>query len=363
MDFYTILTDIGRDKLLQAHAESRCIKLDKIAVGDGGDGYYEPSTEQTELFNEKYRGPINRIYKHPQIPNRLIIENAIPGADGGYYIREAGIFDEDGNLFALAKIPESYKPVQIEGATRDIYINIIIELENTEAVELVIDPNVTVLSSVSLENHNKDPEAHKGLIDVDKVDGFHAGNNANQVAVSNGILCNNLNAELIDGHKIGDDAHNIVILDDNSKIPEIFIPINFPAGFVMSFAGIIPPKGWLICDGREISRKIYSRLFSVIGILFGEGDGITTYNLPDLRGEFIRGWDKSRGIDKNRALGSWQEDMFKAHSHTTQVTNRGATRDGGPHDTSFPPYYAETGAAGGIETRPRNVALLYCIAA
>ena len=85
-----------------------------------------------------------------------------------------------------------------------------------------------------------------------------------------------------------------------------------PAGAVQSFAMSTAPSGWLDCDGSAVSRTTYSNLFSAIGTTFGTGDGSTTFNVPDLRGEFIRGWDDGRGVDSGRTFGTAQADEFRA---------------------------------------------------
>jgi len=89
-----------------------------------------------------------------------------------------------------------------------------------------------------------------------------------------------------------------------------------PVGSIMQFTAVDAPSGWFICDGADVSRTIYSDLFSVIGTTFGVGDGVTTFNLPDLRGEFVRGWDIDRGIDATRTLGSPQLGQLGQHNHT-----------------------------------------------
>lgn len=133
-----------------------------------------------------------------------------------------------------------------------------------------------------------------------------------------------------------------------------------PAGEVAPFARTTAPDGWLACDGATVSRTTYARLFAAIGTTFGAGNGTTTFKLPDLRGEFIRGWDAGRGVDISRAFGSNQSDELKSHTHTY----RGATITAGgadPSGSGFTFQAGATGATGGNETRPRNIALLYCI--
>lgn len=139
-----------------------------------------------------------------------------------------------------------------------------------------------------------------------------------------------------------------------------------PAGAVMHFAMNAPPTGWLECNGSAVSRTTYSSLFSAIGTTFGTGDGSSTFNLPDLRGEFIRGWDDGRGIDAGRTFGSAQADGIKSHLHS--VTNIqwvgsggeiGVNAGGNQNVKELGTY--STASTGGAETRPRNIALLPCI--
>jgi len=135
-----------------------------------------------------------------------------------------------------------------------------------------------------------------------------------------------------------------------------------PSGSVTAFAGAAAPAGYLICDGSQVSRTTYADLYAVIADTYGAGDGSTTFNLPDLRGEFIRGLDGGRGADAGRVLGSFQADEFASHTHTGVSGDAGtdpARIGGGNRDVDTGTY--TTNAAGGTETRPRNVAMNYII--
>jgi microcystin-dependent protein len=145
-----------------------------------------------------------------------------------------------------------------------------------------------------------------------------------------------------------------------------------PIGSINYFAAQTPPTGYLECNGAVVSQSTYAELFQAIGTRYNTGgEGTGNFRLPDLRGEFVRGWDNGRGIDAGRTLGSKQEDEFKSHSHTldkvlswprgdrTAITEQ--NQSGGPED--YNGYTANTGSAGGTETRPRNVALMPCIKA
>ena len=132
-----------------------------------------------------------------------------------------------------------------------------------------------------------------------------------------------------------------------------------PAGAVQSFAMNTAPTGWLDCDGSAVSRTTYSTLYTAIGTTFGAGDGSTTFNVPDLRGEFIRGWDDGRGVDSGRTFGSAQADELKSHRHSIAFAGSGWDAYSGLNQGTGVTDY--TDYTGGDETRPRNIALLYCI--
>lgn len=133
------------------------------------------------------------------------------------------------------------------------------------------------------------------------------------------------------------------------------------AGSVQYFAMTTPPSGWIQANGAAISRTTYSALFSAIGTTFGAGDGSTTFNIPDLRGEFLRGWDNGRGVDAGRGFGSVQGDEFRSHSHTAWGNAVSSPQYGEVPNPSWFGGLLQTSNTGGNETRPRNVALLACI--
>lgn len=170
-----------------------------------------------------------------------------------------------------------------------------------------------------------------------------------------------------------------------------------PPGAVISFARSTPPTGWLAADGSALSRTVYANLFAVIGTVFGAGDGATTFNLPDGRGEVIRGWDNGRGLDAGRVFGSIQESQNKEHAHavtdpghnhpvtdpghyhpipaTSQGNGNsyieiGGSNDAGPGYTSTSYTGISVGNrvtgisiqnSGGAEARVHSIALLCCI--
>jgi microcystin-dependent protein len=153
-------------------------------------------------------------------------------------------------------------------------------------------------------------------------------------------------------------ASGLPVVDPTPPAP----PTAFSSGMVMAFAFSTPPTGWLAANGAAVSRATYADLFTAIGVTFGVGDGVTTFNLPDLRAEWIRGWDDGRGIDTGRVFGSAQAEMVGSHTHDIAVTTAVSPSTAHPSVVDF----ASTGtfptnANSGTENRPRNIALRYCI--
>ena len=132
------------------------------------------------------------------------------------------------------------------------------------------------------------------------------------------------------------------------------------AGLVQWYAGNTPPTGWLECNGNAVSRTTYAALFSAIGTTYGVGDGSTTFNLPDLRGEFVRGWDHGRGADSGREFGSYQQGTkFSAgngDSDVARILNGG--EDTGTQYGSYGGSHSFSTKSPTAMTHPRNVALL-----
>jgi microcystin-dependent protein len=158
-----------------------------------------------------------------------------------------------------------------------------------------------------------------------------------------------------------------------------------PAGSVFTFATTTVPSGYLECNGAAVSRSTYASLFSAISTTWGSGDGSSTFNLPDLRGQFVRGWDNSAGVDSGRSFASSQSDQNKTHDHSvtdpghvhaTTFDNKKYFPGGGstsvtyggsgsyPADV-FTMSSATTGISlatdGGTEVRVKNKALMYVI--
>ena len=169
-----------------------------------------------------------------------------------------------------------------------------------------------------------------------------------------------------------------------------------PVGTILTFGATNPPSGFLECNGSAISRSTYASLFSILSTTHGAGDGSSTFNLTDLRGQFVRGWDNSAGVDASRTFGSSQTDQNKNHTHTTDSTsltgdvqaisqsyrmdgsasgvftkggnrnarlygNAGGEAQCGSFSMDATHSHTIASSGGGTEARPKNIALMYII--
>ncbi len=191
------------------------------------------------------------------------------------------------------------------------------------------------------------------------------------------------------------DANDVLQSDGSGNLSFAALPQAVPTGSVHMMATTTAPSGYLECDGSAISRTTYADLFSVIGTTWGAGNGSSTYNIPDLRGEFVRGWDNSKGTDSGRSFASSQSGQNAQHNHTATATSTSTVNDPGHiHQVQYsnsdsgdgvieesgtglsgqePTLSATTGITvststsvsianqGGNEARPRNVAMMYVI--
>ena len=142
--YYTLLTKKGAILLANATALGVPLKLTHMAVGDGNGNMTKPDANQTKLVREVRRAAINTLFVDKENPNQIIAEQVIPEAEGGWFIHEIGLFDDKGNMIAVGNCPATYKPKLAEGSGRTQVIRMIIIVDNTQSVELKIDPAVVL---------------------------------------------------------------------------------------------------------------------------------------------------------------------------------------------------------------------------
>ncbi|MDS7860441.1 phage tail protein [Klebsiella michiganensis] len=343
--YFAILTNQGAARLANAAALGTKLNLTQMAVGDANGTLPTPDPAQTKLINQKRIAPLNLLTVDPANTSQIIAEQIIPENEGGFWIREIGLYDDDGILIAVANCPETYKPQLQEGSGRTQTIRMILIVSSTSAITLKIDPSVVL--------------ATRQYVD-DKV-----------------IEVKSYADSLLAAHLADADPHpQYLKITDIAKYTPVGVPLPYPSA--------TPPTGWLKCNGAVFDKVKYPGLAAV----FPSG------NLPDLRGEFIRGWDDSRGIDNGRALLSSQGHSLRDHSHNqefwtgsnttsstiAQTGNYGplvTQGDGGIVYTdrepqSLPSAVRAIGTRGvasdnaaniGTETRPRNIAFNYIVRA
>ncbi|OKP03932.1 phage tail protein [Xenorhabdus eapokensis] len=142
--YFALLTQLGADKLANAAALGTKIEITHMAVGDGGGSLPTPDTRQTKLVNEKRRAAINALNIDPKNTNHIMVEQVIPESEGGWWIREIGLFDKDGILIAVGNCAETYKPQLQEGSGRTQTIRMVLIVSHTDAVTLKVDPSVVL---------------------------------------------------------------------------------------------------------------------------------------------------------------------------------------------------------------------------
>ncbi|HBN6636973.1 phage tail-collar fiber domain-containing protein [Enterobacter hormaechei] len=256
--YYAVLTNVGAAKLANATALGAQVEITQMAVGDGNGVLPTPNPAQTALVHEQRRKPLNSLSVDPNNDSQIIAEQVIPENEGGWWIREIGLFDKDGDMIAVANCAETYKPQLQEGSGRVQVVRMILIVSSTEAVTLKIDPSVVLATRKYVDD---------AVIEVKEyVD------------------------QQLAAHVAAADPHTQYLLEAD-------IDKYFPVGFPLPWPQATPPEGWLKCNGATFDKAKYPKLATAY----------TSGTLPDLRGEFLRGWDDGRGVDSGRALLAWQK--------------------------------------------------------
>ena len=165
--FRTVTTNAGRNAVREALTQGKTVKLSHMSVGDGGGNPVTPLSTMTKLVNERFRAQINDIVLDPATPDLFTAELFIPQAEGGWYIREVGLWMDDGTLFAVGNTPLTEKPDISSGAATDLLVRLIIRVLDAATVSIEIDPAQVLATREyvdrKLDAHNKDGGAHETL--------------------------------------------------------------------------------------------------------------------------------------------------------------------------------------------------------
>ncbi|MCL0935564.1 phage tail protein [Escherichia coli] len=435
--YYAVLTNVGAAKLANATALGVQVEITQMAVGDGNGALPTPNPAQTALVHELRRAPLNTLSIDPNNANQIIAEQVIPEDVGGWWIREIGLFDKDGDMIAVANCAETYKPQLQEGSGRVQVVRMILIVSSTAAVTLKIDPSVVLATRqyvddqiiqvkafvdqqlaahIAAADPHKQyaPKASPALTGTPTAPTATAGNNSTQlantafvqaalVAVIGGApatldtlkeiataINNDPNfsatinnalalkaplaspamtgtptaptaAQTVNNTQIATTefvksaiaalvASSPAALDTLNELaaalgndPNFATTVTnalagkqpldstltdlsgktvngilqylglgegsaLPVGVPVPWPSATPPTGWLKCNGAPFSAGEYPKLAKAYPKL----------KLPDLRGEFIRGWDDGRGVDSARLLLSSQAASILEHNHEMQ---------------------------------------------
>ncbi|HCK2639670.1 TPA: phage tail protein [Escherichia coli] len=511
--YYAILTNQGAARLANATMLGSKLNLTQMAVGDANGVLPTPDPAQTKLINQKRIAPLNLLSVDPNNQSQIIAEQIIPENEGGFWIREIGLYDDEGVLIAVANCPETYKPQLQEGSGRTQTIRMILVVTNTEAITLKIDPSVVLATRKYVDDkvlelklyvddqmrnhiaaqdpHTQYAQKHNPTFTGEpKAPTPAAGNNTTRIATTEFVqaaitdLINGapatldtlkeIAAAINNDPKFSTTINNALALKaplsspaltgtptaptaaqsvNNTQIattafvksaiaamvgsaPAALDTLNelaaalgndpnfsktvlnaladkqpldntltnlsgknvagllaylglgegsaLPVGVPVPWPSATPPTGWLKCNGAAFSAEEYPEL----------AKAYPTNKLPDLRGEFIRGWDDGRGIDAVRALLSLQNGGVESHTHqgqlfrvsdyrtkeipASEVMGRGyiaSLTPGADSPLDFDDYSVSsnpngyfvgnqrTTAYGINETRPRNIAFNYIVRA
>ena len=251
--YFALLTNIGAAKLANATALGAQVEITQMAVGDGNGVLPTPNPAQTALVHEQRRKPLNSLSVDPNNDSQIIAEQVIPENEGGWWIREIGLFDKDGDMIAVANCAETYKQQLQEGSGRVQVVRMILIVSSTEAVTLKIDPSVVLATRQYVDDQIIQVKAYAD--------------------------------QQLAAHVAAADPHTQYLLESDI---DKYIPVGFP----LPWPQATPPGGWLKCNGATFDKVKYPKLATAYP------SGV----LPDLRGEFLRGWDDGRGVDVERAL-------------------------------------------------------------
>ncbi|PHO09783.1 hypothetical protein CPG37_07135 [Malaciobacter canalis] len=156
MEYFTLLTQKGSEKVAAATAANTTVNLTYIALGDGNGTVPMPDASKEALVNEVYRAPLNELRVDENNANWLVAEGYVPSDEGNFWVREVGIFDSDGDLIIIGNYPETFKPITSNGVAKDLYMKVITEVSSADAVTLQVDPSVVMASQDYVNERLKD---------------------------------------------------------------------------------------------------------------------------------------------------------------------------------------------------------------
>ena len=293
--YFATLTSPGAARLATATALGTKLNITQMAVGDGNGTLPTPDPTQTKLINQTRIAPINSLGVDANDAGQIIAEQIIPENEGGFFIREIGLYDDDGILIAVANCPETYKPLLAEGSGRTQTIRMILVVSSTSAITLKIDPSVVLATRKYVDDAVIEVKSYADKLMKDHV--AKANPHKQYPLIENALK------EMADAGLADEVLANLRL---GAGAPAIGIPFFWPSpampNVVMDEWSDMVFLKW---NGATFSATEYPKLALVVPGL----------KLIDTRGEFIRIWDDGRGVDSSRGLLSAQGDALQDHGH------------------------------------------------
>lgn len=308
MNYSTIPTVVGAAKLRNASLLGQKVDITRVAFGDGDGAEYEPTGQETALKKQVYEGPPNRIEEEAGAPTWIELEAVIPHNVGGWYLREVGCFDDEGDLIFIGNLPSSFKPSGEAGVIKDLVFEMVYDAVAANVVQIKIDPNVVIATRKYVDAQDK---AHTDAPDP------------HPQYAKDEDLTNHVN-------------------DDNPHAQ--YNQIKHLVGLIGEFHDSGAKPGWVDLKGGELSRTTDKLLWDYAvaagmtiaqatkdadpmtnAMKFGDGDGATTFTLPNHHlGHFVRGTP----LDKQH--GETELDSIREHYHDLKLSpNQAAAYDDG----------------------------------
>ncbi|HHL8158080.1 TPA: phage tail protein [Escherichia coli] len=401
--YYAILTNQGAARLANATMLGSKLNLTQMAVGDANGVLPTPDPAQIKLINQKRIAPLNLLSVDPNNQSQIIAEQIIPENEGGFWIREIGLYDDEGVLIAVANCPETYKPQLQEGSGRTQTIRMILVVTNTEAITLKIDPSVVLATRKYVDDevlelrlyvddqmskhiaaqdpHTQYAQKHNPTFTGEpKAPTPAAGNNTTRIATTafvqaaitalingapdtldtlkeiaaainndpkfsttiNNALAGKQPLDNTLTHLSGKDVAGLLAyLGLGEGAPAIGVPFFWPSA-AMPDTVIDSWSGmvFLKFNGAKFSATDYPVLAKVFPALA----------LPDARGDFIRIWDDGRGIDVGRTLLSGQSHTIMDHAHNMELWTGDGLAAGSAREGVNPGILATYGDGGIVKT-------------
>lgn len=181
--YFTVLTDVGKQKLAEAIANETALDFTEMAVGDSNGTSYEPTSDMTALKHVTYRAAIGSMKINAEDKNVMEFEFVVPASTGGFYIREAGLYSSDGTLIAISRLPEQYKADMAEGAGSSMTVRILVAISSDAQIYITVPASITYATQTyvaeEFKKHKADSNPHEQYvlneIYSDKIDELQEG--------------------------------------------------------------------------------------------------------------------------------------------------------------------------------------------